>query len=169
MSLQEAVSVAVGYLFVHVNGAVSLDLVLDLVARCVVSEVVGGVGVAVAMDWVHIHAVRVVMTVVMSVMVSIVVGIVHNGVVDVMVAIVMTIIVSIVVGVSLVVSWLGHDWVSVVVSMVMGVARWGNLVLLSVGVLGGVGSLVVVSGSVVRVDWLGVGVTVDINDWMVVV
>lgn len=41
--------------------------------------------------------------------------------------------------------------------------------LLSVGVLGGVSSLVVVSGSVVRVDWLGVGVAVHINDWMVVI
>ena len=129
----------------------------------------GGVGVAVAMDWVHVHAVRVVMSVMVSIVVGIVVGIVHNGVVDVMVAVMMTIVVGIVVGVSLVVSWLSHNWVSVVVSVVVGVARWGNLVLLSVAVLGGVSSLVVVSGSVVRVDWLGVGVAVDIDDWMVVV
>ena len=162
LSLQEAVSVSVGvrYLLVHVS---------DFVSWSMVAKVMGGVGVVMAVHWVHIHAMRVVMNVMMVVVVSIVMDVVDDSVVNVMVAIMMTIVVSIVVGVSFVVSWLCYNWVAVVVSVMVRVAGWGNLVLLSVGMLGGVSSFVVMSWSMIRVDWLSVSVTMHINDWMMVV
>ena len=130
-----------------------------------VSVVVGGVGVTVAVDWVDIDAVRVVVVV----MVSIMMDIVGDGMVDVMVAVMLSIVVGIVVGVSFVMGWFSHNWVTVVVSVMMRVAGWGNLMLLSVGALTSVGPFIVVSWSLVRVDWLCVGMAVHINNWVVVV
>merc|ERR1719266_2290904 len=66
-------------------------------------------------------------------------------------------------------SWLSDDWMTMVFSMMMRISRWCNLMLLSVGVLLSVFTLVMVSWSVVGVDWLSVRVVVHIDDWVMVV
>merc|ERR1712083_770759 len=58
---------------------------------------------------------------------------------------------------------------TMVFSMMMRISRWCNLVFLSVGVLLSVFTLVMVSWSVVGVDWLSVRVVVHIDDWVMVV
>merc|ERR1719464_2414731 len=76
--------------------------------------------------------------------------------VDIMVDVVVNIVVYVMVG-------------SVVFSVVMRVSRWCNLMFLSVGVLLSVFTFVMVSWSVVGVDWLSVSMVVHIDDWVMVV
>ena len=174
MSLQEAVSIAVWNLFVHVDGAIMLDLILNLMCWGVVSVVVGLVMVTMAaVYWLDINAVGVMMismvTVMMGIMVDIMVDVVVNIVVYVMVGSVVSIIMGVVMSVSLVMGWLGDDGVAVVFSVVMRVSRWCNLMFLSVGVLLSVFTFVMVSWSVVGMDWLSVSMVVHIDDWVMVV
>lgn len=157
-SLQESVSITVWNFFIHVNVTVVGDLVLNFVSWgvsdlwvvrvvcCVVSE-----ASIVVIDWVDVDAVGVVVE--------------WLDVVDVVGDFVNCVHVW-VVGVD-VVSVLG-DYRSRVDVVVFSGDDWFDSVLFGVLVLGGVGILVVLSWSVVSVDWLGVGVLMDINDWVVV-
>ena len=174
MSLQEAVSIAVWNLFVHVDGAIMLDLILNLMCWGVVSVVVGLVMVTMAaVYWLDINAVGVMMssmvTVMMGIMVDIMVDVVVNIVVYVMVGSVVSIIMGVMMSVSLVMGWLSDNGVAVVFSVVMRVSRWCNLMFLSVGVLLSVFTFVMVSWSVVGMDWLSVSMMVHIYDWVMVV
>ena len=143
-----------------------------------VSVVVGLVVVAMTtVYWLNINAMRVMVSIVvismvavmMGIMVDIMVNVVMDIVVYVMVRAMVSVIMGIVMSVSLVMSWLSDDWMTMVFSMMMRVCRWCNLVLFSVGVLLSVFTLVMVSWSVVCVDWLSVSMVVHIDDWVMVV
>ena len=143
-----------------------------------VSVVVGLVVVAMTtVYWLNINAMRVMVSIVvismvavmMGIMVDIMVNVVMDIVVYVMVRAMVSVIMGIVMSVSLVMSWLSDDWMTMVFSMMMRISRWCNLMLLSVGMLLSVFTLVMVSWSVVGVDWLSVRVVVHIDDWVMVV
>ena len=168
-------SIAVWNLFVHVDGAIMLDLILNLMCWGVVSVVMGLVMVAMAaVYWLDINAVGVMVismvTVMMGIMVDIMVDVVVvNIVVYVMVGSVVSIIMGVVMSVSLVMGWLSDDWMAVVFSVVMRVSRWCYLMFFSVGVLLSVFTFVMVSWSVIGVDRLSVSMVVHIDDWVMVV
>ena len=168
-------SIAVWNLFVHMDGAIMLDLILNLMCWGVVSVVMGLVMVAMAaVYWLDINAVGVMVismvTVMMGIMVDIMVDVVVvNIVVYVMVGSVVSIIMGVVMSVSLVMGWLSDDWMAVVFSVVMRVSRWCYLMFFSVGVLLSVFTFVMVSWSVIGVDWLSVSMVVHIDDWVMVV
>ena len=143
-----------------------------------VSVVVGLVVVAMTtVYWLNINAMRVMVSIVvismvavmMGIMVDIMMDVVMDIVVYVMVRAMVSVIMGVVMSVSLVMSWLSDNWMAMMFSMMMRVCRWCNLVFLSVGVLLSVFTLVMVSWSVVGVDWLSVRVVVHIDDWVMVV
>ena len=127
--------------------------------------------------WLNINAMRVMVSIVvismvavmMGIMVDIMVNVVMDIVVYVMVRAMVSIIMGVVMSVSFVMSWLSDDWMAVMFSVMMRVSRWCNLVFLSIGVLLSVFTLVMVSWSVVGVDWLSVSMMVHIYDWVMVV
>lgn len=150
--------------FVHVNGAVMREFILDLVSwgvdyMCwfvvtVVSSVVI-IGVTVVIDWVNEHLVGSIVVSVVVVMVNIVVDIVvHWLVVDIVVHDWMVVVVDVFVYV--VMSWLSNVRSTVNVVMVGAGNNWLDVMILSVLVLGSVSRFVVLHWSSVSVNWLGV-------------
>ena len=131
--------------------------------------------------WLNINAMRVMVSIVvismvavmMGIMVDIMVNIVMDVVMDIVVYVMVRAMVSIIMGVvmsvSFVMSWLSDDWMAVMFSVMMRVSRWCNLVFLSVGVFLSVFTLIMVSWSMVSVDWLSVSMMVHIYDWVMVV
>ena len=118
---------------------------IDIMVRIMVA-VMMGINMVDIMVYVVVH---VVMNVVMSIMVSIVVGVVMS--------------------MSLVVGWLGNYWSAVIISVMVGVSRWGNLMFFTVRVLLSVFTFVMMSWSMIGMDWLGVSVLVYIDNWVVMV
>ena len=121
--------------------------------------------------WLNIDImVRIVMAVMMGInMVDIMVYVMVHVVMNVVVSIMVSVVVSIVMSMSLVVGWLGNDWSTVIISVMVGVSRWGNLMLFTISVMACVLTLVMVSWSMIGMDWLGVSVLVYIDDWVVMV
>ena len=145
--------------FVHVNGAVMREFILDLVSWgvdyvcwfvvTVVSSVVI-IGVTVVIDWVNEHLVGGIVMSVVVVMVDIVVHIM----VDIVVHDWMVVVVDVFVYV--VMSWLSNVRSTVDVVMVGAGNNWLDVMILSVLVLGSVSRFVVLYWSSVSVNWLGV-------------
>ena len=121
--------------------------------------------------WLNIDImVRIMVAIMMGInMVDIMVYVMVHVVMNVVVSIMVSIVVSVVMSMSLVVGWLGNYWSAVIISMMVGVSRWGNLMLFTVRVLFCVLTLVMVSWSMIGMDWLGVSVLVYIDDWVVMV
>jgi len=145
--------------FVHVNGAVMREFILDLVSWgvdyvcwfvvTVVSSVVR-IGITVVIDWVNEHLVGGIVMSVVVVMVDIVVHIM----VDIVVHDWMVVVVDVFVYV--VMSWLSNVRSTVDVVMVGAGNNWLDVMILSVLVLGSVSRFVVLYWSSVSVNWLGV-------------
>ena len=121
--------------------------------------------------WLNIDImVRIMVSVMMSInMVDIMVYVMVYVMVHVVVSIMVSIVVSVVMSMSLVVGWLGNYWSAVIISVMVGVSRWGNLMLFTVSVMFCVLAIVMVSWSMIGMDWLGVSVLVYIDDWVVMV
>ena len=121
--------------------------------------------------WLNIDImVRIMVSVMMSInMVDIMVYVMVYVMVHVVVSIMVSVVVSVVMSMSLVVGWLGNYWSAVIISVMVGVSRWGNLMLFTVSVMFCVLTIVVVSWSMIGMDWLGVSVLVYIDDWVVMV
>ena len=117
--------------------------------------------------WLNIDImVRIVMAVMVGInMVDIMVYVMVHVVVSIMVSVV----VSVVMSMSLVVGWLGNDWSTVIISVMVGVSRWGNLMLFTISVMACMFTLIMVSWSMIGMDWLGVSVLVYIDNWVVMV
>ena len=111
------------------------------------------ISIPVVIDWVYIHLVGVV---VLRAVLNVVDIMVFNMVFD-WVAVIVHVVVSRL-------CYIGSRVVVVVGSGDV----WLNMVVLSVLVLGGVSGFVVLSWASVGMDWLGVGVLVNIHDWVVV-
>ena len=121
--------------------------------------------------WLNIDImVRIMVSVMMSInMVDIMVYVMVYVMVHVVVSIMVSVVVSVVMSMSLVVGWLGNYWSAMIISVMVGVSRWGNLMLFTVSVMFCVLTIVVVSWSMIGMDWLGVSVLVYIDDWVVMV
>jgi hypothetical protein len=121
--------------------------------------------------WLNIDImVRIMVAIMMGInMVDIMVYVMMHVVMNVVVSIMVSIVVSVVMSMSLVVGWLGYYWSAVIISVMVRVSRWGNLMLFTVSVMFCVLSLVTVSWSMIGMDWLGVSVLVYIDDWVVMV
>ena len=121
--------------------------------------------------WLNIDImVRIVMAVMVGInMVDIMVYVMVHVVMNVVVSIMVSVVMSIVMSMSLVVGWLGNDWSTVIISVMVGVSRWGNLMLFTISVMACVLTLVMVSWSMIGMDWLGVSVLVYIDNWVVMV
>ena len=121
--------------------------------------------------WLNIDImVRIMVSVMMGInMVDIMVYVMVYVMVHVVVSIMVSVVVSVVMSMSLVVGWLGNYWSAVIISVMVGVSRWGNLMLFTVSVMFCVLAIVMVSWSMIGMDWLGVSVLVYINDWVVMV
>ena len=121
--------------------------------------------------WLNIDImVRIMVSVMMGInMVDIMVYVMVYVMVHVVVSIMVSVVVSVVMSMSLVVGWLGNYWSAMIISVMVGVSRWGNLMLFTVSVMFCVLTLVMVSWSMIGMDWLSVSVLVYINDWVVMV
>ena len=125
--------------------------------------------------WLNIDImVRIMVAVMMGInmvyiMVCVMVYIVVYVVMNVMVSTMVSIVVGIVVSMSFVVGWLGYNWSAVIISVMVGVSRWGNLMFFTVRVLLSVFTFVMMSWSMIGMDWLGVSVLVYIDNWVVMV
>ena len=121
--------------------------------------------------WLNIDImVRIMVSVMMGInMVDIMVYVMVYVMVHVVVSIMVSVVVSVVMSMSLVVGWLGNYWSAMIISVMVGVSRWGNLMLFTVSVMFCVLTIVMVSWSMIGMDWLGVSVLVYIDDWVVMV
>ena len=126
---------------------------------------------AMVVYWLNIDImVRIVMAVMVGInMVDIMVYVMVHIVMNVVVSIMVSVVMSIVMSMSLVVGWLGNNWSTVIISVMVGVSRWGNLMLFTISVMACVLTLVMVSWSMIGMDWLSVSVLVYIDDWVVMV
>ena len=121
--------------------------------------------------WLNIDImVRIMVSVMMGInMVDIMVYVMVYVMVHVVVSIMVSVVVSVVMSMSFVMGWLGNYWSAMIISVMVGVSRWGNLMLFTVSVMFCVLTIVVVSWSMIGMDWLSVSVLVYINDWVVMV
>ena len=121
--------------------------------------------------WLNIDImVRIMVAVMMGInMVDIMVYVMVHVVMNVMVSSMVSIVVGIVVSMSFVVGWLGNNWSAVIISVMVGVSRWGNLMFFTVRVLLSVFTFVMMSWSMIGMDWLSVSVLVYIDNWVVMV
>ena len=121
--------------------------------------------------WLNINImVRIMVSVMMGInMVDIMVYVMVYVMVHVVVSIMVSVVVCVVMSMSLVMGWLGNYWSAMIISVMVGVSRWGNLMLFTVSVMFCVLTIVVVRWSMIGMDWLSVSVLVYINDWVVMV